>query len=244
MSLLKKIRLPQSTQEKNALKTIGILQLEKGQLEAKVRELQNAIVNPKEPHPPTNPKGFVPSKIKKNGQDYRMYLSSQIYREHTTPNVKGLPKDGEYLQIGLGREGDGKFGPRWVVVDLFDPSSVVDYNYDVQDLPKDWSGRFDLTVCNAIFEHIPYPQKATDELHRVLKPGGFIYVELPFLQQYHTGGDSLVGKKYNFGGDYWRATVEGLRIWMHEFDEISCGWANEGVVYFFGQKPKRPKAKR
>jgi SAM-dependent methyltransferase len=223
----------------NNLKTDkGILQLEKGQLEAEIRELKDQIVNPKPPHPPTNPIGFVPKSVKKTGQAYREFFAGRIYGS-TTPKIKGLPnrKDNEYLQIGLGRYGDGRFGPRWIVVDLYDPSPAVDFNYDVQDLPKGWSGRFDLTQCNAIFEHIPYPQKAVNELYRVLKPGGFIYVELPFLQQYHTGGDSTIGKKYHFGGDYWRATVEGLRVWMAEFDEISCGWGNEGVVYFFGRKP-------
>lgn len=226
---------------KNLRTDIGILQLEKGQLQARINELQDLIVNPRAPHPPTNPVGYIPKNVKKDGQAYRMFLTRQIYFGTKYPKITGLPKKNKCLQIGLGRNGDGKFGPNWTVVDLFDPSPVVDFNYDVQDLPRDWSGNFDLVLCNAILEHIPYPQKAIDELHRVLKPGGFAYVELPFWQQYHTGGDSTVGEKYNFGGDFWRATVEGLRVWMHEFDEISCGWANEGVVYFFGRKPVKAK---
>lgn len=226
---------------KRLKKDVGVLQLEKGQLEAEMRRLQDSIVNPPAPHRPTNPIGYIPKNVRKNGQAYREYLTDQIYLGTTVPKLKGLPKNSRCLQIGLGRHGDGKFGPGWTVVDLFDPSPAVDYNYDVQDLPSDWSGRFDLVLCNAILEHIPYPQKAINELHRVLKPGGFAYVELPFWQRYHTGGDSTIGKKYGFGGDYWRATVEGLRVWMAEFDEISCGWANEGVVYFFGRKPRTPK---
>jgi SAM-dependent methyltransferase len=228
------------TELHNLRTDVGVLQLEKGQLEAKIRQLQEHLVNPKGPHPPTNPIGHVPKSVKRTGQAYREFFAEQIYGSKV-PQIKGFPKNNECLQIGLGRYGDGKFGPTWVAVDLYDPSPAVDFNYDVQDLPKDWTGRFDLTQCNAIFEHIPYPQKAIDELYRVLKAGGYIYAELPFWQQYHTGGDSTVGKKYGFGGDFWRATVEGMRVWMAEFEEISCGWGNEGVVYFFGRKPAAAK---
>ncbi len=230
-------------EERNSLRVYKHkLEQKVGKLEAKVRELEDYIVNPTPAHPPTNPLNYIPKNIKKTGQAYRSFINSQIY-EDEYPTVKGVPKNGEFLQIGLGRYDDGKFGPNWTAVDLFDPSPAVDFNYDVQDLPDDWENKFNLIICNAIFEHIPYPQKATDELYKVLKPGGYLYVELPFWQKYHTGGDSTNGEEYGFGGDYWRATVEGLRVWMSEFEEVSCGWGNEGVVYFFGKKPKSSNKK-
>ncbi len=235
MSKLKKI--PIVSKKINDLeKTIGILQLEKGKLEADMRKQAHNAKHPKAPYPPSNPEKFVPSTIKKNGEVYRMFLTDKI-RGKTKPRIKGLPKKEDYLQVGLGREGTGKFGPKWTVVDLFDPSPYVDYNYDVQNMPKNWSNRYSLALCNAILEHIPYPQKAVHELYRVLAPGGFVYIEIPFLQQYHTGGDSTIGDVYEFGGDYWRATVDGLRVWASDFEEISAGWQNEGGVYFFGRKP-------
>jgi SAM-dependent methyltransferase len=215
---------------------VGILQIEKGNLEAEVRILQHRTINPPEPHPPTNPLGYVPEAIPAIGQAYRVFLAGQLYGT-PTPTITGVAADGEYLQVGLGRYGDGKFGPRWIAVDLYDPSPAVDHHYDVHDLPADWNGRFALAMCCAILEHIHDPQKAIDELYRVLAPAGFLYAELPFWQAYHSGGDSTIGEKYEFGGDFWRATVEGLRVWMAEFDEISCGWANEGVVFFLGRKP-------
>ncbi|MGD1049565.1 MAG: methyltransferase domain-containing protein [Solirubrobacteraceae bacterium] len=215
---------------------VGVLQLEKGNLEAEIRTLQHNCINPPEPYPPSNPVGYVPAEIPVSGQAYRDFLADQLYGT-TTPTITGVATDGEFLQVGLGRYGDGKFGPRWIAVDLYDPSPAVDYHHDVHDLPLDWSGRFALVMCCAILEHIHYPQKAIDELYRVLAPSGFIYAELPFWQPYHSGGDSTVGEKYEFGGDFWRATVEGLRVWTAAFDEMSCGWANEGVVFFLGRKP-------
>lgn len=223
----------------NLRRDVGILALEKGHLEADVRRLQDYVINPTEPHAPSNPLGYLPETLTATGQSYRRFLSLQLYGR-SEPFITGLAKDGEFLQVGLGRYGDGKFGPRWIAVDLYDPSPAVDYHYDVHELPGDWSGRFALAMCCAILEHIHDPQRAIDELHRVLVPGGFLYAELPFWQPYHTGGDSTIGEKYSFGGDFWRATVDGMRVWMSEFEEISCGWATEGVVFYFGRKPVPP----
>ena len=44
-------------------------------------------------------------------------------------------------------------------------------------------------------------------------------------------------KTYYMGGDYWRVTVQGMRIWMKDFEEIRCDWAGEGAVFFYGRKP-------
>lgn len=134
------------------------------------------------------------------------------------------------LQIGV-KEGAGrKFGPNWTSVDLFDSRDFIDYNYDVQDL-KFGDETFDAVVCWSILEHVPYPQKAISELTRVLKPGGQIWVQLPFLFPYHDRTD------------YWRASPDGLRVWMDGYDEVACGcdfYARTKLVaasYFYGIKP-------
>jgi SAM-dependent methyltransferase len=119
------------------------------------------------------------------------------------------------LQIGVKESIGAKFGPNWVSVDKYDKRDFIDYNYDIHDL-KFEDGSFDAVVCWSILEHVPYPQKAISELHRVLKPGGQIWVQLPFLFPYHEGPK-----------DYWRVSPDGLRIWMEDFKEISCG-----CVYF------------
>lgn len=132
------------------------------------------------------------------------------------------------LQIGVMQ--GAKYAPHWVAADLYDDSPLIDYQYDVHDLkfPDD---SFDIVVCNAVLEHVPYPQKAVDELHRVLRSGGFIWVELPWVQPFH-----------EMPKDYWRATPEGLRIWMQKFKEIRCAHyaLNKSSIYtgtfFYGQK--------
>lgn len=44
------------------------------------------------------------------------------------------------------------------------------------------SGTFDLVLCNHVFEHIPQDDAAFAELHRVLKPGGFAILQVPYSE--------------------------------------------------------------
>lgn len=139
-------------------------------------------------------------------------------------------RDKRCLQIGVKEHVGQKFGPNWVSVDLYDTREFIDYNYDIHDL-KFEDDSFDTAVCMSILEHVPFPQKAISELHRVLKPGGKIWVQLPFAYPYHEGPE-----------DYWRVSPQGLRIWMSDFDEISCGafqftrTALVASTHFYGTK--------
>jgi ubiquinone/menaquinone biosynthesis C-methylase UbiE len=45
---------------------------------------------------------------------------------------------------------------------------------DSMDLPF-LTGEFDLVTCTHIYEHVPDAQRMLDEVHRVLRPGGFCY---------------------------------------------------------------------
>jgi SAM-dependent methyltransferase len=141
------------------------------------------------------------------------------------------------LQIGVKENAGRKFGPNWTSVDLYDTREFIDYNYDVQDLKFD-DEMFDAAVCWSILEHVPYPQKAISELLRVLKPGGQIWVQLPFLYPYHDRTD------------YWRASPDGLRVWMAQFEEVASGcdfYTRTKLVaasYFHGIKPHRPENER
>jgi ubiquinone/menaquinone biosynthesis C-methylase UbiE len=45
---------------------------------------------------------------------------------------------------------------------------------DSMELPF-LTGEFDLVTCTHIYEHVPNAQRMLDEIHRVLRPGGFCY---------------------------------------------------------------------
>jgi len=44
---------------------------------------------------------------------------------------------------------------------------------------------FDLIINQAVLEHVKKPEKIINEIFRVLKKSGYVYVETPFLQEYH-----------------------------------------------------------
>jgi hypothetical protein len=82
---------------------------------------------------------------------------------------------------------------------------------DAHDLPfADES--FDAVIIQAVLEHVADPYRCVQEVHRVLKPRGFVYAETPFMQQVHEG---------RF--DFTRFTPLGHRRLFRRFDEISSG---------------------
>lgn len=74
--------------------------------------------------------------------------------------------------------------------------------------------RFDCVVCTGTLEHVMSPQEAIEEIGRILKPGGLVYLEVPFLQGYHADPS-----------DYWRWTLDGLELFCaaNGFAKIRSG---------------------
>lgn len=68
-----------------------------------------------------------------------------------------------------------------------------------EDLPFE-SEQFDGVFCIAVLEHTKYPWQVVPEIVRVLKPGGLIYIDWPFLQPVH-----------GYPHHYFNATPKGLQ---------------------------------
>jgi SAM-dependent methyltransferase len=82
---------------------------------------------------------------------------------------------------------------------------------DAHDIPfADES--FDGVIAQAVLEHVVDPYRCAEEMHRVLKKGGFLYAETPFIQQVHMGAY-----------DFTRFTHSGHRRLFRRFDEIGSG---------------------
>lgn len=71
---------------------------------------------------------------------------------------------------------------------------------------------FDSVIVQAVLEHVLDPWSVVKEIHRVLRTGGIVYAETPFLQQVHEGAY-----------DFTRFTESGHRYLFKEFDIIRSG---------------------
>jgi SAM-dependent methyltransferase len=65
----------------------------------------------------------------------------------------------------------------------------------------------DTIVCTGVLEHISDPDKAVKEMYRVLKLGGRVFLEIPFMQTVHAAPM-----------DFYRWTPEGLGQLMSAFE--------------------------
>lgn len=64
------------------------------------------------------------------------------------------------------------------------PFPNVDVVGDAHDLPYS-DGCVDAIYCSAVLEHLHAPERAVQEMFRVLKPGGRLYASSPFIFVYH-----------------------------------------------------------
>ena len=85
------------------------------------------------------------------------------------------------------------------------------YVGDIHQLPLP-DNSLPAAICLSVFEHLYEPQKAADELHRVLKSGGKAILYTHFIYPYH-------GRKGVYS-DYFRFTEEGLRHLFRKFSKI------------------------
>lgn len=91
-----------------------------------------------------------------------------------------------------------------------DPASGCTY---IGDLCKRNEGiadnTFDCVVCTEVLEHTLQPFHAADEIRRILKPGGLVFVSVPFNFRIHGPLP-----------DCWRFTEHGLRALFSEWDIV------------------------
>lgn len=122
-----------------------------------------------------------------------------------------------------------------IIYSDIDSGADVDLFCDGHDLPFQ-DGVVDAVVTTAVLEHVLYPERVAAEIARVLRSGGLLYSELPFVQQVHEGAY-----------DFTRYTLSGHRRLFNRFQEINSGlvagpstalaWAIENFTLAFVRIP-------
>ena len=90
--------------------------------------------------------------------------------------VARLPANFRILELGCGQV---RRCPNSVTVDR-NPNSPADINHDLDVFPYPFTDNmFDIVIAEHVLEHLTNLIPVVEELHRILKPGGLLYVEVP-----------------------------------------------------------------
>jgi SAM-dependent methyltransferase len=134
-------------------------------------------------------------------------------RKAREARVREFMAGGE-LVVNLGSKA-ARWGPRVVNLDLVMPHGAepgaVDLLGDISRLPFA-DASVDGVICTDVLEHVPDARACVDEIARVVKPGGHVYVKMPFI--FPTHPDPL---------DRWRWTLDGLVHAMGAFEKLDAG---------------------
>lgn len=105
----------------------------------------------------------------------------------STVNMRDLFPGEEYIGIDM-QAGKGVDH----VIDLTAPLEGIDAILDRR--------RFGTIICLSVLEHCAQPFRMAENITRLLRPGGRLYVSVPFSWKFH-----------GYPSDYWRFTHEGVK---------------------------------
>jgi SAM-dependent methyltransferase len=160
---------------------------------------------------------LLPARVREFAADHRQQLCPELtYRSPrrrclVARFVASLPPDAVIVNVGSGRR---RYGPNVINIDV-EPLPGVDLVGVAEQLPLA-NACCDGAILQAVLEHVRDARLTLRELHRVIRPGGALFVEIPFMQGYHPGP-----------GDFRRYTEQGLRAELedHAFDVDASGVA-------------------
>jgi len=123
-----------------------------------------------------------------------------------------------------------RIGPKWLSIssdirNLIPKSEGVEVT-SIKYPQGDWCylphnpESFDFVFSDQVLEHVKNPQAAVDETYRVLNPGGVCVCTTCSFNPVH-----------KFPEDYWRFTIDGLRVLFENFKIISTGsWGSRAAI--------------
>lgn len=110
-----------------------------------------------------------------------------------------------------------------------EPGPGVDLVADAHNLHMVSDNSVDCVISVSTLEHVRYPTKVIKEIYRILKPGGIVYINVPFVFPFHADPD-----------DFYRFSYHGIKILCEDFECLASGF-NRGpastmqhlLVHFF-----------
>jgi len=154
-----------------------------------------------------DPLDRLKSRLKSHRRLYALLvrLVSPVFFTRSLKRFLGAYVDGQdVVAVNLG-SGYEDISAQVTNIDV-QPYESVDLTCEAEHLPfRDAS--VDVVMSIALLEHVREPSAVIAEAHRVLKPGGMIYTNFPFIQGFHAS-------PYDFS----RYTYEGIKVLHSGFE--------------------------
>lgn len=133
----------------------------------------------------------------------RIVTSEYAPFDHRKAFLASIPEGATVVEFGSGNR---RLADQILNIDLF-PFPNVDVAADIHKTPlADES--VDYAILDSVVEHVPDPQAVVEEVRRVLKPGGKLFVINPFLFQYH-----------GYPAHYCNFTRDGMQHLLRKFTD-------------------------
>jgi SAM-dependent methyltransferase len=139
---------------------------------------------------------------------FLVYLVSPLFFDRTRRrfidrHIRG--REGTFINLG---SGNTVLHGSVINVDI-GAYDGVDLVCDILSLPLE-DESVDVVLNISVLEHVPEPERVLDEIRRVLRPGGLVYTDVPFVVGYHASPQ-----------DFSRWTHQGVVRLHHGFDTES-----------------------
>lgn len=132
---------------------------------------------------------------------------------------------------------------RYEATDYADPHKILDFTCSLDNIPKT-TNMYDAVLSTEVLEHVEFPQQVMNEMHRILRKGGKLFLttpqgwmihQAPYNYYYFTryGLESLLKnagfKQYKIlpMGGYFKFLADALR-----FNSIFEQWKDIKLIYY------------
>ncbi len=140
------------------------------------------------------------------------FLHDDRTREHIAETVRDAER---ILDVGQGMRGRLAGDPRVETLDLNDYGDYPDILGDVCSPFPDWmAARYDAVIALAILEHVHEPALAVANFRETLRPGGQLFLYVPWIWRYHGPPDLSFQ-------DFQRLSRDGLAYLLRDFEEVT-----------------------
>jgi SAM-dependent methyltransferase len=144
---------------------------------------------------------------------HHQWAMNRLLLDFSKQQLTRLPVGSSVLDVGVGS------APYWNLrrdldwrgIDVIEGQNVdflinKDSSWPIQD------SSFDYILCTQVIEHVENPAHLVSEIRRVLKPGGSIILNAPFLYPFH-----------GMPQDQMRYTTSQLEYFFKDFEILECG---------------------